>query len=212
MEIRIAERPAEAAAASIARRLRDAVRRRGSAALAVSGGSTAPPMFEALLAASVPWKSVTVWQVDERIAPDGHPDRNARQLDVLPCKVRLMPVTASDVRSSASRYARSLPDRFDVVHLGIGDDGHTASWPPGNEAVLTSERAVDVVPEFNGRERMTLTPRVVNGARARILLVTGLAKRPVIGRWLAGDRTLPVAAVRRRATTVFLDPPAAPGV
>jgi len=212
MEIRISERPAEAAAASIARRLRDAHRRRGAAALAVSGGSTAPPMFDALLAESVPWDSVTVWQVDERIAPDGHPDRNALQLEVLPCTVRSMPVTASDVTSAASRYARSLPERFDVVHLGVGDDGHTASWPPGNAAVLESERAVDVVPEFNGRERMTLTPRVVNAARARIVLVAGIAKRPVIERWLAGDPTLPVASVRRRGTTVFLDPPAAPGV
>ena len=98
------------------------------------------------------------------------------------------------------------------MHLGIGDDGHTASWPPGNDAVLISERAVDVIPEFNGRRRMTLTPRVVNAARGRIVLVTGAAKRPVIERWLAGDPALPVAAVRRARTTVFLDPAAAPGV
>jgi 6-phosphogluconolactonase/glucosamine-6-phosphate isomerase/deaminase len=212
MEIRVSERPAEAAAASIALRLRDAFRRRGTATLAVSGGSTAPALFEALLGETMPWDALTVWQVDERIAPDGHLDRNALQLDVLPCSVRPMPVTARDLRSAAARYARSLPERFDVIHLGVGDDGHTASWPPGNVAVLASERAVDLVPEFNGRERMTLTPPVVNGARARVVLATGAAKRPVIERWLGGDRSLPVAQIRRRGTTVFLDRPAAPGV
>ena len=102
MEIRVSERPAEAAAASIARRLRDAFRRRGTATLAVSGGSSAPALFEALLRETMPWDSLTVWQVDERIAPDGHPDRNAVQLDVLPCSVRPMPVTARDLRSAAA--------------------------------------------------------------------------------------------------------------
>jgi 6-phosphogluconolactonase/glucosamine-6-phosphate isomerase/deaminase len=167
-------------------------------------------MIEALLGERLPWQHVTVWQVDERVAPDGHPDRNARQLESLPCTVRLMPVTAKDLRSAAARYARSLPDRFDVVHLGVGDDGHTASWPPGNHDVLASERRVDVVPPFNGRERMTLTPRVVNGARARLVLATGAAKRPVIERWLRGDRSLPIATVRRSGTAVVLDPAAAP--
>jgi 6-phosphogluconolactonase/glucosamine-6-phosphate isomerase/deaminase len=167
-------------------------------------------MIDALLGEHVPWKAVTAWQVDERVAPDGHPDRNAGQLDGLPCTVRLMPVTARDLRRAAGRYARSLPDRFDVVHLGIGDDGHTASWPPGNCDVLTSDRLVEVVPPFNGRARMTLTPRVVNAARARLVLATGAGKQPVIARWLDGDLTLPIAAVRRTATTVVLDPTAAP--
>ena len=93
-----------------------------------------------------------MWQVDERVAPDGHPDRNAdAACGGLPCAVRLMPVTAADLRAAAARYARSLPDRFDVVHLGVGDDGHTASWPPGNHDVLASDRLVEVVPPFNGR-------------------------------------------------------------
>jgi 6-phosphogluconolactonase/glucosamine-6-phosphate isomerase/deaminase len=103
-----------------------------------------------------------------------------------------------------------LPARFDVVHLGVGEDGHTASWPPGNHDVLVSDRLVEVVPPFNGRSRMTLTPRAVNAARSRIVLATGAAKRPVIARWVHGDRSLPIATVRRVGTTVFLDPAAAP--
>src|SRR5262245_32507568 len=123
MDLRVSDEPPIEAALSIARRLRNAVRRRGEATLALSGGSTAPAMIEALLGERLPWEAITVWQVDERVAPDGHPDRNAVQLDGLPCTVRLMPVTAKDRRAAAARYARSLPDRFDLVHLGVGDDG-----------------------------------------------------------------------------------------
>lgn len=212
MEIRVSEQPAVAAADSIARRLRAAVRLRGAGSLALSGGSTAPAMIAALVEQSLDWHAVTVWQVDERVAPDGDPDRNALQLAGLPCTVRLMPVTAGDLRASAARYARRLPERFDVVHLGVGDDGHTASWPPGDESVLASQRPVEVVGPFNGRLRMTLTPPVVNAARGRVVLATGAAKRPVVERWLLADRRLPVTAVRRSSTVAFLDFAAAPGV
>jgi 6-phosphogluconolactonase/glucosamine-6-phosphate isomerase/deaminase len=210
MDLRISDQPALAAAIAIARRLRDAHRRRGAATVALSGGSTAPAMIGALLAEQVPWEAVTVWQVDERVAPDGHKDRNAVQLVGLPCEVRLMPVTEADLGAAADGYARSLPDRFDLVHLGVGDDGHTASWPPGNHDVLISERLVELVPPFNGRQRMTLTPKVVNAARARLVLATGAVKRPVLERWLEGDRSLPIATVKRTATTVYLDSTAAP--
>lgn len=215
MEIVVADDPAGLAAHRIAYRLRDAVRRRGSASLALSGGSTAPPMIEALETADVPWEHVTVFQVDERVAPDGHADRNANQLapfDALPCRVRPMPVTAGDLRAAARRYAATLPGRVDVVHLGLGDDGHTASWPPGRPDIADSERPVELVAEFNGRPRLTLTAAVVNSARSRVVLATGAAKRPMVERWLLRDDELPVVAVRRTATWVFLDPAAAPGV
>ena len=215
MEIVVADDPAGLAARRIAYRLRDAVRRRGLASLALSGGSTAPPMIDALVAARVPWSSVAIWQVDERVAADGHQARNANQLtpfDAVACRVRPMPVTAGDLRAAARRYAGGLPDRFDVVHLGLGDDGHTASWPPGRPEVRRSERTVELVEMFNGWPRMTLTERVVNDARCRVVLTTGSAKRPMVERWLLGDEDLPVHAVRRRSTWVFLDPGAAPEV
>jgi 6-phosphogluconolactonase/glucosamine-6-phosphate isomerase/deaminase len=160
----------------------------------------------------VPWEHVTVWQVDERIVPDGDPGRNAGQLAALPCRVRQMPVAVRDRRAAAARYASSLPDRFDVVHLGLGDDGHTASWPPGRPEVIASARPVELVPTFNEYERMTLTGGVVNGARARLVLCVGSSKRPMVERWLLRDTSLPIAAVRRAATVVFLDPAAAPDV
>ena len=204
----MSERPAEAAAASIARRLRSAIGRRGAATLALSGGSTAPALIDALLAAGPPWEAVTVWQVDERIAPDGDPDRNAGQLADLPCRVHPMPVTSSDLRAAARRYAASLPARLDVVHLGLGGDGHTASWPPGHP-VVDSDRVVEVIGEFNGRRRMTVTPPVVNGARSRVVLTTGASKAEMVDRWNRRDPSIPVSRVRRSGTTAFLDPAAA---
>lgn len=213
MHVIVADDPAAAAAVAadrLARRVRDAVRRRGAASLALSGGSTAPPMIEALLRHDLPWDAVTVWQVDERIRPDGHPARNAPQLAGLPCRVRPMPVTAAGLRAAASRYAASLPDRFDVVHLGLGDDGHTASWPPGRPSVIASDRPVELVDAFNGHDRMTLTGSVVNGARARLVLAVGAAKRPMVERWLLRDLALPIGSVRRASTTVVLDAAAAP--
>lgn len=213
MDFRVAEQPAIVAAASIARRLSGALRRRSVASVALSGGSTAPAMIDALIGHDLAWEAITVWQVDERIAPDGDPARNANQLVALPCEVRLMPVTAGDLDAAADDYAAALPERFDIVHLGIGDDGHTASWPPGDLAVVRSPRKVELTSAtFNGLRRMTLTPTVVNGARSRLVLATGAAKRPVIERWLLRDPALPVSLVRRSATAVVLDHAAAPAV
>jgi 6-phosphogluconolactonase/glucosamine-6-phosphate isomerase/deaminase len=215
MRIVVADDPAATAAAAIVRRLRVAVRHRGTASLAVSGGSTAPPMIAAIAAVLRAHPDlaagVTVWQVDERVAPDGDASRNAVQLVELPCAVRLMPVTSVDLRGAARRYATSVPDRFDVVHLGIGDDGHTASWPPGEPEVALSDRLVEVTGLFNGLRRMTLTARPVNAARARVVLARGASKRSIVEGWLRGDPTLPISRVRRVGTTVVLDGPAAPG-
>ena len=214
VELEVGPEPAERAAAWIARRLRDAARRRGSATLAVSGGSTSPPLFESLLERDVPWDLLDVWQVDERVAPDGHDARNAGQLDGLAerSRVRPMPVGSTDLRAAARRYATSLPKRFDIVHLGLGADGHTASWPPGHPEVLDSDRAVELVDLFNGWPRMTLTRRVVNDARARLVLATGASKRPMVERWLLDDRSIPISAIRRSQTRVVLDDDAAPTV
>ena len=207
MELRVTDDPSSDAARWLTRRLRDAVRRRGSATLAVSGGGSAPPMFDVLLAQDIPWDAIRVWQVDERVAPDGHVERNAGQLADFPCRVELMPVTDDDLDAAARRYAAGLPERFDVVHLGLGDDGHTASWPPG-DPVIDSEQACEVIGEFNGFRRMTLTPPVVNGARSRLMLTFGESKAPMMRRWLLLDPSLPVTRLRRSDTWAMVDPAA----
>ncbi len=223
MDVRVSTSPASAAAHHIATRLRIAITERQMATLAVSGGRSAPSLFEALAADfDVGWRAVSVWQVDERIAPDGDADRNATQLVAFPADHHAMPVTAVDLKAAASEYAATLPEQFDVIHLGLGDDGHTASWAPAPHPAarraLTSTAPVFTIGEFNGRDRMTLSVDVVNRAGARILLATGAAKADVVAQWVHGaqrrgaawiDESLPVAAIGLDHTVIYLDRAAA---
>jgi 6-phosphogluconolactonase/glucosamine-6-phosphate isomerase/deaminase len=208
VELVVSDDPAAAAASWLAGRLTEAVHRRGVGRIAVSGGATAPAVLSALGNLPIPWADVVVWQVDERIAPDGDPNRNSMQLVDLPARLQLMPVTDDDLERAADEYGQSLPDRFDVVHLGLGDDGHTASWPPGDSRVLKSQRRVELTDEFRGFRRMTLTPLVVNGARARMVIASGSGKAPAVRRWLLRDRSIPIDKVRRKGTRGFFDPAA----
>jgi 6-phosphogluconolactonase/glucosamine-6-phosphate isomerase/deaminase len=206
-----AESAAVEAAGWIAHHLRNAVLRRGSASIAVSGGTTPAAMLGHLAELDVAWAAVTVFQVDERVAPDGDPARNAGLLDLLPVpsgQRRLMPVTSAELRSAAQQYAAGLPDRLDVVHLGLGDDGHTASWAPGDDIVDASD-AVAMCGEFRGHARMTLTPVAVNAARYRLVLAAGGEKAVAMERWLLGDPGVPVHHVRRSDTVVVIDRAAA---
>jgi 6-phosphogluconolactonase len=203
---------AEYGAQYLARRVRDAVRRRGAATVAFSGGQTPIPMLQRLATLDVPWKSLTVYQVDERVAPDGHEDRNSALLDLLPLTAKQrhpMPVTAARLEAAAKRYGASLPDVFDVVHLGLGPDGHTASWFPGDEDTYLQSAPVVNTGVFNGRNRMTLTPSVVNAGRARLMEVVGGDKADKVARWLLHDSDLPVEHVRRVNTTLLMDASAA---
>jgi 6-phosphogluconolactonase/glucosamine-6-phosphate isomerase/deaminase len=220
MDIRVApdQRGAAVLAAdAIARRLRAALRTRPLATLAVSGATPAM-MFEVLASRSLEWERVAVVQVDERVAPPGDPARNAEQLRIhllarlarRPAAVVALPVDTLDL-GDADRRLRAL-EPLDVVHLGVGDDGHTASWPPGDaaaDAALDLADAVAMVRGFRGHDRLTLTPRVVNDARSRVVLATGAGKAGAIASWVGGDRSLPVARVRRTGTVVVLDVEAA---
>jgi 6-phosphogluconolactonase/glucosamine-6-phosphate isomerase/deaminase len=212
VSVRVSDDPAGDVARSLGVRIRGAIRRRGTASIAVSGGSTAPSMLAALVHEDLDWDRLVVWQVDERVAPDGHEDRNASQLWFMPTETKLMAVTGDDLAMAAMRYAETLPDRFDAVHLGLGADGHTASWPPVPHAdapVVSSQNDVAMVGDFNGRGRMTLTPEPVNRARGRLILTTGKSKADMVRRWLERDRSTPVSHVRRSGTTLFIDAAAA---
>lgn len=174
-------------------------------------------MFDALTQMDLPWEHVHLFQVDERVAPDGDPERNATQLTdhllrhvtIRTTNVHLMPVTAKSLVRAASRYAATLGDApLDIVHLGLGDDGHTASWAPG-DAVIDSPQPVAISSEYRGRTRMTITPGVVNGARSRLMLVSGAAKAAPVAAWVCDHADLPVQRVRRSGTMLVLDAAAA---
>jgi 6-phosphogluconolactonase len=213
---------ATAAARHIAAALSEAAAERGRATLAVSGGRTPAPMFERLAAERVPWDRLDVFQVDERVAPAGHDDRNATGLEAVlgahararPERFHWMPVTAADPDAAAERYEQQLaalagvPAVLDVVHLGIGDDGHTASIFPGSNVPEDVDVAMTGV--YQGRRRMTLTLPAINRARAIVWVVAGGAKRAALTAMLAGDPACIASRVRRDSATVFVDRAAAP--
>ena len=205
---------AAAGAAFVAERARAAVAADGSFHFAVSGGHTPWAMF-AHLTGRMPWEKVTIYQVDERVAPDGDPDRNLTQLRAsLPpggaADVRAMPVEAHDLETAAADYARSLPERLDLIHLGLGPDGHTASLVPGDSVLEVADRDVAVTGEYQGRRRMTLTFPVLDRAHRILWLVTGADKVDALRRLRAGDHSIPGGRVGAAIALVVADEAAAP--
>jgi 6-phosphogluconolactonase len=201
-------------AAIIAERARAAVADNGSCSLAVSGGRTPWVAFAHLRNEEVPWEEVTLFQVDERIAPDGDPDRNLTHLlESLPeaalARLRPLPVADADPNAGAITYASMLPRHFDLIHLGLGDDGHTASLVPGDPALDVTDQDVAITGEYMGRRRMTLTYPVLNAAHEILWLVTGAEKTEPLGRLLANDTSIPAGRVRPARSLVFADEAAA---
>ena len=204
----VARRGAEIAAAAAA----DAVADRGRFEFAVSGGRTPWAMF-ADLAGKMPWEKVTIYQVDERIAPAGDDDRNLTHLMAsLPeparRRVNPMPVEAADVTAAAAEYAAALP-ALDLVHLGIGDDGHTASLVPGDPVLDVTDRAVAVTGDYRGRRRMTLTYPALDAAGEILWIVAGEDKRDPVAKLLAHDPSVPAGRVAAERMLVLADRAAA---
>lgn len=193
----------------------EAIAARGRFTFAVSGGHTPWAMF-AELAACLPWARVAVYQVDERVAPDGDPERNLTHLLAsLPAGaaggVHAMPVTAADLEAAASRYAAALPDAFDLVHLGLGADGHTASLVPADPVLGVADRDVAVTGAYQGHRRMTLTYPVLGRARRILWLVTGADKADALRRLRHGDASVPAGRVARERALILADQAAASG-
>ena len=256
-ELELVVRPDAAAAARhaaawLAERAREAVAARGRFTLAVSGGSTPGPAFAALAEEDVPWEHVHLFQVDERVAPAGHPDRNLVGLrEALVDRVPLpeanlhpLPVDAvseglEDVagepdpgtrtyvafsrwlgkalRKAVTEAERELvaaagePPVLDVVQLGLGGDGHTASLVPGDPALEVTDGAVAATGRYAGRHRLTLTYPTLDAARHRLWLATGAGKADMVARLVAGDTTIPAGRVSRAGAVLVVDAPAAAG-
>lgn len=209
-----AEDAARRGAELVAAAAREAIAGAGSFAIAVSGGRAPWRMFELLGERRLDWDAIRLFQVDERVAPPGDPDRNLTHLeaslpDAARASLRPMPVDDPDLDAAAAGYAGTLPERLDLVHLGLGPDGHTASLVPGDPVLEVADRAVAVTGPYQGRRRMTLTYPALEAAGAILWLVTGADKPDALERLRAGDRSIPAGRLRARRATVLCDREAA---
>jgi 6-phosphogluconolactonase len=206
---------AQRGAELIAEAAATAIEERGAFSLAASGGTEPWEMYRRLRWIEPDWDRMRIWQVDERVAPDGDPDRNLTHLlESLPWEARPrlqpMPVTHPDLDAAAREYAVALPPSLDLVHLGIGPDGHTASLVPGDPVLEADDRRVAVTGEYQGRRRMTLTFPELARARRILWLIIGESKREPLRRLLEGDRSIPAGRVEAAASVVVADRAAAP--
>ena len=216
-----AESVARQAAALIAGEARAAVAARGSFIMAVSGGNTPWLMLRALSGEDVPWQSIHVVQVDERVAPAGDPDRNLTHLNeslhapLRSEQILAMPVESPDLNAAAARYAATLrelagsPPVLDLVHLGLGPDGHTASLVPADPVLEVTNADVALTGVYQGRRRMTLTYPIINRSRRILWLVTGSEKVEMLDRLRKADVSIPAGRVRQDQAVVFADRAAA---
>ncbi len=217
-----ADSVAQAAATFIAGEANAAKATRGRFILAVSGGQTPWLMLRALAREEVAWDAVHVVQVDERVAPPGDPDRNLTHLreslssaPLPPEHIHAMPVESRDLEAAAAQYERTLreiagsPPVLDLVHLGLGADGHTASLVPGDPVLDVTNTDVALAGAYQGRRRMTLAYPILNRARRVLWLVTGPEKAGVLRRLWAGDVSIPAGRVRREGALVLADRSAA---
>ena len=226
MQVRIfaeAKSVARGAAAMVAAEARAAIAARNRFILAVSGGLTPWMMLRALAVEDLPWGGVHVVQVDERVAPDGDPDRNLTHLResllgqtaIRPEQIHAMPVEAPDLEAAAAQYAMTLrkiagsPPVLDLVHLGLGPDGHTASLVPGDPVLQVADTDVALTGIYQGRRRMTLTYPILNRSRHVLWLVSGPDKAEMVSRVYAGDTSIPAGRVQREHALMLADRAAA---
>lgn len=183
--------------------------------MAASGGRTPWAMYGQLEDQDVPWGATEIFQADERIAPPGAPERNLTHLVAALSigaqgSLRPMPVNDDDAEAAAERYGASLPDALDLIHLGLGPDGHTASLVPGDPVLEVSDRRVAVtVGEYQGTRRMTLTFPELARARRLLWIVTGAEKRGPLAKLLARDPSIPAGRVEAQDSLVLADRSAA---
>jgi 6-phosphogluconolactonase len=210
---------ARAAAERVAADARLSIAARGRFTMAVSGGQTPWLMLRALAGEDLPWSGVQIFQVDERVAPRGDPDRNLTHLHesllahapIATEQIHSMPVESADLDAAASRYASILrqiagsPPMLDLVHLGLGPDGHTASLVPGDPSLDVIDADVALAGPYQGRRRMTLTYPTLDRARRVMWLVTGSEKTEMLARLRNRDPSIPAGRVRQDNAIVYAD-------
>ena len=186
---------------------RHAVKASGRFSIALSGGKTPAAMFAVLASSALPWDRTTIYQVDERVVAPNDPARNLSLLldafAMVPADIRAMPVDDEDLDDAADRYGAELPEFFDLVHLGLGPDGHTASLPPGDPVLQVEDRPVALTQPYLGHRRMTLTYPTLDHAHHVLWLVSGADKRHALDLLLRSDPSIPAGRVQARSSLVM---------
>ena len=212
----------ETVAGSLAQALLAAANQ-GPVNLTLSGGETPRGGYQRLARnPNLPWDRVDIFFGDERAVPPSHPESNFRmamesllsRIPIPPEQVHRMVAEDPDLDAAARRYETLLPDTLDVLVLGIGDDGHTASLFPGGSPVRElSRRVVQAQRPKPPRDRLTITPPVIQGARQVFVLARGTGKASAVARALQGpyDPTQCPAQLARHGTWI-LDEAAAHGL
>ncbi len=202
------ESVARAGAAYVSQYVRDVASSGAICSLAMSGGRTPAAMFRELGATPFPFASAIFYQVDERIAPANDAARNLLELRAglgERADIRAMPVGDADLVAAARDYADLLPAPLDLVHLGLGPDGHTASLIPGDPVLDVVDRRVAITGEYQGHRRMTLTYQELNAARQLLWIVTGEEKRDALRRLLDSDPSIPAGRVSATRSIIMAD-------
>jgi 6-phosphogluconolactonase len=219
-----AEQAAQRAAELMAEAVLQTLAQQEQCHLAFSGGSTAPALLEAFATHALPWDRVQIFQVDERIAPTVDAARNfTALLRVLAERVPLpmanlhpMPVEIEPPEEAAVDYQHLLldmigrPPVFDLVHLGLGADGHTASLVPGDPVLAVENRDVAVCGVYQGHKRLTLTYPILLRAKRVLFLVSGEDKRQAVQQLVDGDPAIPAGRLAGDNAILILDQKAAP--
>lgn len=204
------------AAEAVAAAGQEAVEARGEFELALSGGKTPWAMIGQLgEMEGMPWEEAHIFQVDERVAPPGDDARNLTHLVQMlsidhQAALRPMPVTSRDLELSAAEYEVHVPERLDLVHLGLGPDGHTASLVPDDSVLEVEDRRVAMTgAPYQGHLRMTLTYPALSAARQILWLVLGEAGREPLAKLLDGDKSIPAGRVENDNMLLVCDEAAA---
>jgi 6-phosphogluconolactonase len=200
---------ATAAADYVAERARVNQSRGATFSFAVSGGKSPWAMFETLVHDDLDWAATRIYQVDERVVREDNDLRNLKSLRSAlagtNAPIEAMDVEAEDLEVACRNYAALLPERFDLVHLGVGPDGHCASLIPGDPVLDVSDRLVALSGPYQDTLRMTLTYPALARADQLLWLISGDDKRDALAKLLAGDPSIPAGRVAAGASLVMAD-------
>lgn len=214
-----AEEVAAQAAKYIEEKIRAGILEKGQFSLAISGGRTPWEMMKILVKAKLRWEKVNIFQVDEREAPDGHPDRNLTQLfqslegSGILTRVNIFPMhtVADDLSAETEKYSKIIHQVtgegiLDLVHLGLGSDGHTASLIPGDPVCEVTDRDIALTEQpYQGRKRMTMTYPLINRAKEIVWIVTGKEKAEMLKRLQNQDPGIPAGRINPANSLILAD-------